>query len=330
VATRASAKVVVLGGGSGGIVAATKLGDAIGRDHAVTLIDRRPRHVFQSSYLWMATGKREPDDITRSLRAVEKRGVRFVQDDVVHIDTDRKLVTTAGGEFPYDKLVVSLGYETHPGDIPGDHADVHQTWELEPALRFREALRAFRGGRLVVGVAAPPYRCPPGPYEAAWLFEDYLRQRGARDATEIAFFTPEPGPVGGSGKPSEFIREHLVRRGIALHADFALAGVDAAAKVVRAVDGRELPYDLLMVVPPHRPSKVLYDSGMVDSPAGIEVEYDTLATRWDGVHAVGDNANLPASKAGVVAHTAAEVVAHNIAHELTGKGHNERLRLHTI
>jgi sulfide:quinone oxidoreductase len=75
---------------------------------------------------------------------------------------------------------------------------------------------------------------------------------------------------------------------------------------------------------------VLYDSGMVDKPAGIDADYDTLQTPWDGVFAIGDNANMPASKAGVVAHTEAELVVHNIAHALTGEGHKERLRLHTI
>jgi sulfide:quinone oxidoreductase len=324
------ANVVVLGGGSGGIVAASHLGYRLGRDHVVTMIDRRPTHVFQSSYLWMATGTREPSDITRPLSAVGKRHARFVQDSVAYIDTDKKRVTTTGGEFPYDFLVVSLGLETHPEEIPGDHAIVQHTWELDAALRMREQLQRFDGGRIVIGIAAPPYRCPPGPYEAAWLFEDFLRKKGVRESTQIDFFTPEPGPVGGSGKPAGFIRTHLAQRGITLHSDFAIDAVRGATKEVRSKDGRSLPFDLLMIVPTHRPSQVLYDSGMVDKPAGIDVDYDTLQTPWDGVFAIGDNANMPASKAGVVAHTEAELVAHNIAHALTGEGHKERLRLHTI
>ncbi len=326
----ARTNIVVLGGGSGGIVVASHLGHRLGREHTVTLIDRRPQHVFQSSFLWLATGKREPSDITRSLSAIGKRHVRFVQDSVLHIDTDKKRVTTASGELPYDFLVVSLGFETHPEEVPGDHGIVQHTWELDAALRMRERLGRFAGGRLVVGVAAPPYRCPPGPYEATWLFEDYLRHTGVRDNTQIDFFTPEPGPVGGSGKPADFIRTHLAQRGITLHSDFAIETVDGAAREVRSRDGRSLPFDLLMIVPPHRPSQVLYDSGMVATPAGIDVDYDTLQTAWDGVFAIGDNANMPASKAGVVAHTEAELVAHNIAQAVTGEGRQERLRLHTI
>lgn len=158
-----------------------------------------------------------------------------------------------------------------------------------------------------------------GPYEMIWLIEGEPRRRGLREGTEIDLFTPEPGPAGGSGHPADFIREHLERRGIRLHTDFALAGVDGARQTVRAAAGRSLPFDLGIVIPPHRPSRVLYDSGLVDSPAGITVtDPDLLTTRWEGVYAIGDNANMPAAKAGVVAHEEADVVAHNIAADVTG------------
>jgi sulfide:quinone oxidoreductase len=200
---------------------------------------------------------------------------------------------------------------------------------MDAALRLRDALSQFRGGRIVVGVSGPPYRCPPGPYEATWLIEDGLVERGLRERTTIDFFTPEPGPLGESGHPAEMIRTLLTKRGIGLHADFAMERVDGDARAVRAKDGRALPFDLLIIVPPHRPAQVLVDSGLTE-PAGITVDYDTLATKWDGVYAIGDNANMPASKAGVVAHEEAEVVAHNIAVAVTGQGERMRLRLHTI
>ena len=327
----ARANIVVLGGGSGGVVAASHLGHSLGRDHNVTLIDQKPEHVFQSSYLWMTLGRREPSDISRDLTAVGKRHVRFLNDRVTAIDTDKRKVVTEHGETPYDKLVVSLGFQTHPEDIPGDYPAVHHAWEMDAALRLRDALTNFHGGRIVAGIASTPYRCPPGPYEMTWLIEDELRRRGIRERTEIDFFTPEAGPVGGSGHPADFIRQHLDRRGVRLHTDFAIDAVDGGNRTVRAKDGRSLPYDLGIVIPPHRPSQVLYDSGMVDSPMGIAItEPDYLTTRWEGVYAIGDNANMPASKAGVVAHEEADVVAHNIAVDLTGRGQPTRLRLHTI
>jgi sulfide:quinone oxidoreductase len=330
-AIMARANIVVLGGGSGGVVAASLLGHSLGRSHNVTLIDQRPTHVFQSSYLWLTMGLREPRDITRDLTAVGKRHVRFLNDRVTFIDTDKRKIRTDRDELPYDRLVISLGFETHPEEIPGDGHAVHHAWEMDAALRLRERLARFDGGRIAIGIASTPYRCPPGPYELAWLLEDHLRRRGLRDRSEIDFFTPEAGPIGGSGQPSDFIREHLARRGITLHTGFALATVDGTNNVLRAGDGRELAFDLGIVIPPHRPSRVLYDSGLVSEPAGIAMtDFDRLETAWEGVYAIGDNANMPASKAGVVAHEEAEVVAHNIAVDITGRGAPTRLTLQTI
>lgn len=321
--------IVILGGGSGGAVAANHLGESVGNDHNVILIDQKSRHHYQSSYLWMARGWREPGDISRDLSAIERRNVRFFNDRVVNIDTDTRKVTTDHAEIPYDYLVSSLGFETHPEDIPGDNHLVHHTWEMDAALRFRDALRSFTGGRLVIGISSPPYRCPPGPYEAAWLIEDGLVERGIRDNVTIDFFTSEPGPLGGSGQPSEFMAEHLKQRGINLHTDFVIDQVDGPTNTLRSTDGRSLPFDLLFVVPPHRPSSVLFDSGLAGA-SGVDVDVDTLATQWENVYAIGDSANVPASKAGVVAHQEADVVAHNIAQELTGHGQPTRLRLHTL
>ncbi|MFW6074852.1 MAG: NAD(P)/FAD-dependent oxidoreductase [Chloroflexota bacterium] len=321
--------IVILGGGSGGAVAANQLGEAVGKDHNITVIDQRPQHHYQSSYLWMARGWREPQDISRDLTALERRHVRFLNDRVEHIDTNNRVVTTTTRDVPYDYLIVSLGLQSHPELIPGDNRLVHHSWEMDAALRLRTALKVFNSGRLVVGISSPPYRCPPGPYEATWLIEDGLVEREVRDNVSIDFFTSEPGPLGGSGQPSEFMREHLERRGVTLHTDFTIETVDGESKSVRSTDGRELPFDLLFIVPPHRPSQVLIDSGLTDGN-GIEVDVDTLATRWENVYAIGDAANMPASKAGVVAHQEADVVAHNIAHELTGHGHPARLRLHTM
>ncbi len=321
--------IVILGGGSGGAVAANHLGESIGKDHNVILIDQKPQHYYQSSYLWMVRGWRQPQDISRDLSTIERRNVRFLNDRVTYIDTDSRTVATANGEVKYDYLVSSLGLQTRPELIPGDFHVAHHTWEMDAALRLRDALKDFTAGRLVIGISAPPYRCPPGPYEAAWLIEDGLVERGIRNNVTIDFFTSEPGPLGGNGQPSEFMREHLDERGINLHTDFTIDNVDGDAKKVRSTDGRELPFDLLFIVPPHRPAQVLLDSGLADD-TGVEVDVDTLATRWENVYAIGDAANMPASKAGVVAHQEADVVAHNIAHELTGHGQPTRLRLHTL
>ena len=92
------------------------------------------------------------------------------------------------------------------------------------------------------------------------------------------------------------------KRGIKQHYEFIVKSIDPATKKVTGLYGYELSYDLLFMIPPHRPAQVLLDSCLADTENGIRVDYDTLATKWDNVYAIGDCADMPASKAGVVAH----------------------------
>lgn len=323
-------RFVILGGGSGGIVAATKLGRALGQDHEVILIDRREKHHYMPAYLFLMVGQRTPDDITRDLKILRKRDVDVHRANVAGIDPDRQEVILDEGPLGYDHLIISLGMETRPEIVPGLAEGAHHAWEMGAALHFQRALRSFEGGRIVIGVAPAPYRCPPAPYETQWMVDAFLRQRAIRDRARMDFFTPDPEPRGDRHAPGVWMDDQAKQRGIHQHYSFAIESVDPEAKVVRGRYGYELPYDLLFVVPPHRPSQVLIDSKLADSPAGIKVDYDTLATRWDNVYAIGDCADMPASKAGVVAHQQADTVAHNLVATATGHGLPVNLRLHTL
>lgn len=324
-------QILILGGGSGGIVAATKLGRELGRKHDVTLIDRRSDHVFMPAFLFLMVGQRSPEEITRKLKRLEKRNVKVLQAEVTGIDPSRQEVEVDGGKrIPYDYLIVSLGLETLPALIPGFAEAAHHAWELEAALRFRRALESFEGGRVVVGVPLGPYRCPPAPYEAQWMMDNYFRQRGIRDRVEIVYFTRDPEPAGEARDPVVWMDSQSKKRGIKQCYDFVVKSIDPAKKKVYGLYSYELSYDLLFMVPPHRPAQVLIDSRLADAETGIRVDYDTLATKWDNVYAIGDCADMPASKAGVVAHQEADVVAHNLAVEIAGRGEPRALRLHTI
>lgn len=323
-------QIVVLGGGSGGVVAAAKLARDVGARHDVILVDRRADHVYMPGFLFLMVGEREPDQITRKLRRLERRGVRVVQDEVLGIDPARQEVALGGGNLHYDHLVVSLGFETRPEMIPGYAEGAHHAWELEAAIKTRRALENFTGGRVVVGVPLGPYRCPPAPYEAQWMLDGYFKRRGIRDRVSIDYFTREAEPSGEAHDPVVWMDAESKARGIKQHYEFVVQSIDPERKTVNGLYGYKLDYDLLFMIPPHRPARVLIDSGLADTEAGIRVDYDTLATKWDNVYAIGDCADMPASKAGVVAHQEADVVAHNLAVEIRGRGEPVPLRLHTI
>ena len=323
-------RIVILGGGCGGVVAATHLGRKLGSDHDVILVDRRANHVFMPAFLFVMLGQRQPDDISRSLNHLAKRNVRVVQSEILGIDPLRQEVTLLNEKINYDYLVVSLGLQTRPDLVPGfAEASLHP-WEMETGLRLRDALSSFRGGRIVVGVPLGPYRCPPAPYEAQWMLDGYFKQRGIRDRVEIEYFTRDPEPTGEAHDPVVWMDGESKRRNIKQTYEFVVRSINAEKKIVQGLYNYSLSYDLLVMVPPHRPAQVLLNNGLADTENGIRVDYNTLQTKWDNVYAIGDCADMPASKAGGVAHQEADVLAHNLAVEITGKGRPVNLWLHTI
>jgi len=323
-------KIVILGGGSGGLVAATQLGSNLGKDHDVILIDRRSQHIFMPAFLFLMVGQRQPKDIVRNLKRLEQRNVQVIRSEIEGIDPKRQQVLLDSGPISYDYLIISLGMRTAPELLPGFAEAAQHSWELEATLRLRETLESFEEGRILVGVPPGPYRCPPAPYEAQWMLDSYFHQRGMRDKVKIEFFTPAPEPAGEERTPAVWMDRQSKKRGIQQHYSFSVQSIDAQRKVVKALYGFELPYDLLFLVPPHQPSQVLLDSSLVETGSGIRVDYDTLVARWGNVYCIGDCADMPVSKSGGVAHQQAEVVAHNLTVELTGKGEPTTLRLHTL
>ena len=323
-------KIVILGGGCGGVVAATHLGRKLGADHDVILVDRRAEHIFMPAFLFIMLGERRPRDISRSLRLLEKRNVKIIQSEILGIDPVRREVSLEREKINYDYLIVSLGLQTRPDLVPGFAESSQHPWEIESAVRLRDTLASFNGGRVVVGVPLGPYRCPPAPYEAQWMLDGYFRQRGIRERVEIDYFTREAEPIGEAHDPTVWMDAESKRRGIKQNYEFVVRSIDPERKVVQGLYNYRIPYDLLVMVPPHRPAQVLLDSGLADTETGIRVDYDTLETKWENVFAIGDCADMPASKAGGVAHQEADVLAHNLAVELTGKGRPVDLWLHTI
>jgi sulfide:quinone oxidoreductase len=323
-------KIVILGGGCGGVVAATHLGRKLGGDHDIIIVDRRAEHMFMPAFLFLMLGQRHPREISRSLKNLEKRSVKVIQSEILGIDPARQEVSLNNEKINYDYLIVSLGLQTRPDLIPGFAESSLHPWEMETALRLRDALANFRGGRVVIGVPLGPYRCPSAPYEAQWMLDGYFRDRGIRDHVQIEYFTRDAEPTGEAHDPMVWMDAESKRRDIKQNYEFVVRSIDPDRRMVHGLYNYNISYDLLVMVPPHRPAQVLLDCGLADTETGIRVDYDTLKTKWENVYAIGDCADMPASKAGGVAHQEADVLAHNLAVEITGKGRPLDLWLHTI
>lgn len=322
-------RVVIVGGGVGGLACAQRLAKR-GGELQVRLIDRTLRHDFAPSFLWLITGRRSPQQVSRSLAPLGRRGVELTEADVTQVDLAAGKLATSAGEVGFDELVLAPGAALAPDAVPGLSA-AHGFYTREDATRLREALAAFGGGRVLVVVAAMPFKCPAAPYEAAFLIDDLLRRRGVTARVDIATAEPQPLPVAGEQIGAQ-VAQMLTQRGIGFTTGRRLVSVDEDRREARFSDGEE-HYDLLVAVPPHRAPDLVADSALAGPQGWIPVDAGTLRAT-DGVHAIGDVTaiKLPNGmllpKAGVFAHAEGEVVADNLAAAAAGKQSDARFDGH--
>ncbi|OGS50857.1 MAG: hypothetical protein A3K65_06285 [Euryarchaeota archaeon RBG_16_68_12] len=320
-------RILVLGAGIGGLVASSVLKEELGGRARVTVIDRKTHFQFPPSYPWLMLGLRRPDQVQRSLGALRRRGIEVVNDEIVSINTGSRVVRTAGREFPYDHLILAMGADLVPDAVPGFREHAHHVYDLDAALRFKGAIERFEAGTVAVGVARLPFKCPAAPYEVALLLHDHFTKRGIIDRVRFEFFTPEGQPVPSVGpEVGAKVLGFLRSKGIAYRPKLKVSEIEAER--VRFESGETILYDLLFCVPPHRAPKAVVEAGLADETGWVAVNPRTLETRVAGVYAVGDVTALPTPKgfvpflpkAGVFAHGQAEVVAHNIAVRVKGRG----------
>ena len=309
-------KVVVIGGGVGGLACAQRLAKRADDQLRIQLIDRSLRHDFAPSFLWLMVGRRKAERLSRSLDGLGRDGVEVTEAEVEGIDPKGGIVATSGGEVAFDELVLAPGATLAPGAIPGLGDAAHGFYTREDATRLGDALDGFRGGRVLIVVAAMPFKCPAAPYEAAFLIDDLLARRGVTARVDMVTAEPQPMPVAGR-EIGAGIAAMLEERGIGFAPNRKLESVDAGAREARFGDGSE-SYDLLVAVPPHRAPEFVAASSLAGSEGWVPVDPATLRAA-ENVHAIGDVTAIKLAngmalpKAGVFAHGEAEVVADNIA-----------------
>jgi sulfide:quinone oxidoreductase len=321
--------VVVLGGGIGGVVAASRLAgetSSLGWGGRVMLVDRDLDHPFAPSFPWVMSGARRPEQVTADLRSLRRRGVELVHGDVLQIDPEHRVVQTTHGPVDYARLVIALGAELAPQGLPGFSEGAHNVYSLEGVAAAGRALRSFDGGRLAVVISRLPYKCPAAPYEIALVADAVLRGRGVRDRVSIDVYTPEPYPMPTAGPAiGQELTALLSERAIGLHPQVSVDAIEPAARELVFADGARASYDLLFGVPPHRAPEAIRDSDLAGDTGFLPVDPRTLAAQAEGVFGIGDVVQIPIAdgkflpRAGVFATAQAKVVALRIGSEIAGR-----------
>lgn len=318
-------RLLILGGGTAGTMIANRMKRQLDGSWQITVVDPTPVHLYQPGLLFLPFGARDEDRMIRPRAQTLRRGVRWLHRSVQGIEVERRLVWLGPRESePYDLLVIASGAEIRPSETEGLaedhwHRTIFDFYTLPGAQKLREALARFDGGRLVVNVVEMPIKCPVAPLEFLFLADAYFSQRGIRDRVELVFATPLEGaftrPVASS-----VLGDLLREKAIEVVGEFSTGEVDGDAGVLRSYDEREVPFDLLVSVPLHGGAPFIEASGLGDELGFVPTETHTLRAKGhDDIFALGDATDLPASKAGSVAHFQAEVLERNLLRAVAGK-----------
>jgi sulfide:quinone oxidoreductase len=319
--------IVVVGGGSGGTIAANLLAKQLRNEiHAgrvtLNLVSGAKTHIFQPGYLHVAFKNQNSDEIIRNEKSLLREEVRLISEDAERIDLAKRQVTLKSGTIiEYEYLIIATGSVPDPGLIPGlKEASLNFHSSPEESKKVWDAIQQFDGGHLVVGIAGVPYKCPPSPNEAAFLIDDYFRHRGIRNKVKITYVTPYPRPYPAEPM-SKVVEPRFQKRGIEVVTFFNVESVDPAKREFYSLEGETSSYDLLIMVPPHRGADVILKSGIGDADGWIPTDKNTMRIKgFENAYAIGDATDIPVSKTGVTAHLEAAVAAGNIVSSLHQSG----------
>ncbi len=319
-------RLVVLGAGTAGTMVVNRLRPLLPvQDWDITVVDRDDEHRYQPGYLFLPFGTYTEKQVTRPRHTVLADGVDFMIGDVDVIHPETNVVALMDGRvLTYEYLVIASGTSPRPDQTPGMLGEqwrrsIFDFYTYDGAVALREALKGFDHGRLVVHITDMPIKCPVAPLEFTFLAEAWLREHGLRDRVELVFVTPLPGAFT---KPiaSARLGSMLEERKIVLEADFLLEHIDAETKTLVSYDEREVPFDLLVTVPLNMGADFVARSGLGDELNYVPVDKHTLlSTAHDTIFAVGDACDIPASKAGSVAHFSVEIFADNFLQHIAGQ-----------
>ena len=317
-------KIVILGSGCAGTMTAVGLRKKLSESEwDITIIDNDEIHHYQPGWLFIPFGVYTAEDCQKPKREFIPKGVNFVLDEVVGVDPAQRTIEGKRGKYNYDWLVVASGCRTMPEEVEGMmddwHGNIHDFYTLEGAQALFEKMKYFKKGRVVLNIAELPYKCPVAPLEFIFMADWFFTVNGHRDNIEIELVTPVSGAFT---KPiaSRILGEIAVQKNIKVTPNWDIAQVNAEEKTIESHKGEKVPYDLLISIPPNFGAQFIEDSGMGDPMCYVNTDHFTLRAKdFENIYVIGDATNVPASKAGAVAHYESETVIENMLREIDGQ-----------
>ncbi len=318
--------IVILGAGTAGTMMANHLHHQLKHpDWGITIIDERKEHHYQPGYLFLPFDIYAPEDIIKTVEEFIPKDVTLVKNKINRIlPAGNKIELTGGEEIPYDILIIATGAKIAPEETEGMRGSewqksVFDFYTFEGSLALRNKLKDWEGGKLVVHITEMPIKCPVAPLEFAFLADSFFKHKHMRDKVEITYVTPLSGAFT-KPKATEALEHLLQEKGINIEPDFAIERVDNEKKEIVDYGGKIIPFDLLVTVPTNKGDELIERSGMGDDLNYVPTHKATLQSKeYTNIFVLGDASNIPASKAGSVAHFEAEILTDNILRFVHGE-----------
>lgn len=320
--------ILILGAGTAGTMMANKLYKSLNKkEWGITIVDRDEQHYYQPGFLFIPFGIYQPDDVVKPKKDFIPKGVTFIINEVDQINPEKNEVVLADDRvLKYDILVIATGTVPVPEETPGLkgklwYNDIFDFYTYEGTTRLAEKLKSWKGGKLVINLAETVIKCPVAPLEFAFLADAYFVEKGMRDKVDIQYVTPLSGAFT-KPKATAMLSKLLDEKGINVVPDFYLEHVDEERKVLVSYDEQEVPFDLLISIPVNMGDQAIERSNMGDEDGlnFIPTDKETLKSKkHENVFVIGDATNVPASKAGSVAHFEGEILIENILSYIKGQ-----------
>lgn len=310
--------LVILGAGTAGTMMANHLVSKLQKNEwKISIVDQYKTHYYQPGFLFLPFDTYTEDQVKKVGKKFIPKGVNYIQKKIEKILPKENKVTLEDETLNYDILIIATGSKIAPEETEGLlgplwKKDIFDFYTFEGALALRNKLREWEGGKLVIHLTEMPIKCPVAPLEFAFLADSYFRDKGMRDKVEITYVTPLSGAFT---KPtcSKSLSYLLSEKDIKMEIDFAIERVDNETKEIIDYGGKNIPFDLLVTIPTNMGDDVIQRSGLGDDLNFVPTHKHTLqSVENENIFVIGDATNVPASKAGSVAHFQAETLTDNI------------------
>lgn len=316
--------LVIIGAGTAGTMMANHLFRKLNcNEWKIIIIDKHSSHYYQPGFLFIPFGIYSERDVIKKKESFIPKECTFILEGIEVIVPDKnKIKLENGTTVNYDILIVATGAKIFPEEVDGLtesgwRENIFDFYTIEGAVALRDALQKLKGGKVVVHLTEMPIKCPVAPLEFTFLLDWYLAKMGVRKEIELTYVTPLDGAF--TKQNCSLVLGHLLKdKNISLITEFELDRVEPNKLI--SYEEKSVDFDFLVSIPTNMGDRLIERSEMGDDVNFIPTNKHTLQSKkHDNIFIIGDATDLPASKAGSVAHFQSDVLTENIQLFIKGK-----------